>query len=78
MLARMRRATVRISDELDARLRHEAERCGSTVSELIREALEAHLGPRMRRRLVAAAAGASGQDGVSTQVEEIFASEAGQ
>jgi hypothetical protein len=32
----------------------------------------------MRRRLVAAAAGASGQDGVSTQVEEIFASEAGQ
>jgi predicted DNA-binding protein len=76
MLARMRRTTVRMSDELDARLRREAERRGQTVSELIREVLKAYLDPGVRRRLVAAAAGASDQGDVSVRVEEILASEA--
>ena len=44
MLAYMQRTTVKLSDELDARLRHEAQRRGTTVSELTREAIEAHLG----------------------------------
>jgi predicted transcriptional regulator len=77
MLAYMRRTTVKISDELDARLRHEAERRDMTVSELTREALEAYLEIGPRRKLRAAAAGASGRDDVSVRIEEILASEAG-
>ncbi len=71
----MKRTTVKISDELDARLRHEAERRGRTVSELTREALEQYLVVRPRRHLGAAAAGASGRDDVSERIEEILASE---
>jgi predicted transcriptional regulator len=76
MLAYVKRTTVKISDELDARLRHEAERNGTTVSELTRQALEAYLRMGPRRRLRAAAAGASGRDDVSVRIEEILASEA--
>ncbi len=36
----MQRTTVKLPDDLDARLRHEAERRGITVSELTREAIE--------------------------------------
>jgi hypothetical protein len=39
---------VKLTDELDARLRHEAERRETTVSELTRGAIEAHVDiPRM-------------------------------
>ncbi len=77
MLAYMQRTTVKLPDELDARLRHEAKRRGTTVSELTREAIEAHLGgSRARRRLLAAAAGASGYDDISERIEEILADEA--
>jgi predicted transcriptional regulator len=72
----MKRTTVKISEELDARLRHEAERRGKTVSELTREALESYLHLEPRRRLGAAGAGASGRDDVSVRIEEILASEA--
>jgi len=76
MLAYMRRTTVKLPDELDARLRHEAERRGTTVSNLTREAIEAHLGgSRARRRLLAAAAGASGCEDVSERIEEILIQE---
>ncbi len=76
MLAYMQRTTVKISDELDARLRHEAQRRGLTVSELTREAIEAHLGgPRRRRKLLAAGAGASGDGGIAERIEEILAAE---
>jgi predicted transcriptional regulator len=77
MLAYMKRTTVKISDELDARLRHEAERRGMTLSGLTREALEAYFRTGRGRRLRAAAAGASGQDDISVRIEEILASEAG-
>jgi len=40
----MKRTTVKIPDELDARLRHEAKRRETTISEITREALESHLG----------------------------------
>ncbi len=40
----MKRTTVKLPDEIDARLRHEAERRGITISELTREAIEQHLG----------------------------------
>ena len=50
MLAYMQRTTVKLPDELDARLRHEAQRRGVTVSELTREAIETLLeAPRGRR-----------------------------
>ena len=73
----MKRTTVKITDELDARLRHEAERRGTTVSGLTRAALEEYLGVGGRRRLKAAAAGASGRDDISERIEEILAGEVG-
>ena len=76
MLAYMQRTTVKIPDALDARLRHEAERRGVTISEITREALEAYLvGSGRRRRLGAAKAGRSGATDVSERIEEILAAE---
>ena len=76
MLAYVRRTTVKIPDALDARLRHEAERRGVTISEVSREALEAYLvGSPGRRRLGAAKAGRSGATDVSERIEEILAAE---
>ncbi len=72
----MQRTTVKLPDELDARLRHEAERRGSTVSDLTREAIETFLGAQKgRRRLLAAGAAASGRDDISERIEEILAAE---
>ena len=77
VLAYMKRTTVKLPDDLDARLPHEAERRGSTVSELTREAIEAHLGGgRGRRKLIAAAAGRSGSHDLSVCIEEILRNEA--
>ncbi|HSJ20992.1 MAG TPA: CopG family transcriptional regulator [Nocardioidaceae bacterium] len=74
----MVRTTVKLSEDIDARLRHEARRRGMNVSALTREAIEAHLGGRhtehSRRDLLAA--GASGHDDISERIEEILASEA--
>ncbi|MCB9388031.1 MAG: CopG family transcriptional regulator [Acidimicrobiia bacterium] len=79
MLAYMKRTTVKLSDDLDARLRHEAQRRGVTVSTLTREAIEAWLSaPTGRRRLGAAGAGASGRTDISERIEEILAAEVGQ
>ncbi len=73
----MRRTTVKLPDELDARLRHEAARRGTTIAALTREALEAHLGVNSRRRLLAAGAGQSGRSDVSEQIEAILTEELG-
>lgn len=76
MLAYMKRTTLKIPDSLDARLRHEAQRRGVTISEVSREALEAYLvGTGGRRRLGAAAAGRSGHHDVSERIEEILVAE---
>jgi predicted transcriptional regulator len=72
----MKRTTVKLPDELDARLRHEAERRATTVSELTREAIEAHLGvSKGKRRMMAAAAGHSGHSDISERIEEILRAE---
>lgn len=72
----MVRTTVKLPDELDARLRHEARRRGTTIAEITRAALEAHLGATgTRRHLGAAAAGRSGRSDVSERIEEILRSE---
>ena len=76
MLTYMKRTTVKLPDELDALLRHEAQRRGMTVSELTREAIATHLGRATgRRRLGAAGAGRSGRSDVSERIEEILAAE---
>jgi predicted transcriptional regulator len=71
----MKRTTVKLPDELDARLRHEAQRRGVSVSDLTREAISRHLGLEPRRRLLAAGAARSGQSDVSERIEEILATE---
>jgi predicted transcriptional regulator len=71
----MRRTTVKLPDDLDARLRHEAQRRGVTIAEVTRTALEEHLGVGRRRRLGARAAGRSGRSDVSRRIEEIIAAE---
>ncbi len=73
----MKRTTVKLPDELDARLRHEAARRGTTISELTREAIEVHLGVGARRRLLAAGAGHSGQSDISERIEELLRLEIG-
>lgn len=76
MLAYMKRTTIKLPDELDALLRHEAQRRDMTVSELTREAIESYL-RGSRRRFGAAGAGRSGHDDISERIEEILASEIG-
>jgi predicted DNA-binding protein len=71
----MKRTTVKLPDELDARLRHEASRRGTTVSEITREAIETHLGGK-GRRLIAAKAGRSGRRETARRIEEILRREA--
>lgn len=74
MLAYMKRTTIKLPDELDARLRHEADRRGITISELTREAIEAHLGGRpVRRRLLSAGSGNSGLTDISERIDEYLA-----
>lgn len=75
----MKRTTIKLPDELDANLRHEAQRRGMTVSALTREAIAAHVGgaPGGRRRLRLMAAGSmdSGEGDLSVRIEEILAEE---
>lgn len=72
----MKRTTVKVPDDLDARMRHEAQRRGLTVSEITREALESYLGGR-KRHLSFAASGRSGRHDVSVRIEEILTREWG-
>jgi len=71
----MKRTTVKLPDELDARLRHEADRRGMTISEITREAIERHLG-KGRRSLMAAKAGRSGRRDTARRIEQILRKEA--
>jgi predicted transcriptional regulator len=72
----MRRTTVKLPDDLDAKLRHEATRRGSTIADVTREAIEAHLGGSSRRNLIAAKAGRSGWRDTARHIEEIIRQEA--
>ncbi|MBI3973482.1 MAG: ribbon-helix-helix protein, CopG family [Chloroflexi bacterium] len=73
----MKRTTVKLPEDLDARLRQEAARRRTTIAEVTREALEAHLGPGEHRRLIAAKAGRSGRTDISERIEEILLREVG-
>jgi hypothetical protein len=71
----MKRTTVKLPDDVDARLRYEAERRQTTVSALTREAIEAFLGVGSRRTLLSVGAGDSGQSDISERIEELLREE---
>jgi predicted transcriptional regulator len=76
----MKRTTVKLPDDLDARLRHESERRGRTVSDLTRDAIDRYLGGsdgQGKRQLLAAGAGRSGHQDISDRIEEILSKELG-
>ncbi len=75
MLAYMQRTTIKLSDDLDCRLRHEAQRQGITISEVSRTAIEMYLGSPKRRTFLAAGAGASGHGSIAEQIEDIIRNE---
>lgn len=64
-----------IPDEVEARLKHLAELRAVTVSEVIREALEEHVG---RRRLHAAGSGSSSRGAIASRIDEVLAQEWGE
>ena len=68
----MKRTTLKLPDDLDARLRGEARRRGVTIAEITREALEHHLGVGARRQLRAAGIGRSGTGDLAERIEEIL------
>jgi predicted DNA-binding protein len=74
----MKRTTVKLPEDLDARLRHEAAARGATISEVTREAIAAYLGDKGQgRKLLAARAGRSGSSRISERIEQILAEELG-
>lgn len=82
MLAYMKRTTVKVDDETDARIRQEADRRGLTVSEWVREAVTEHLpggsvDGQQRRTFRVAGAGASGRSDISVRIDELLAGMAG-
>ena len=68
----MKQITINLPDELDARLRREAESNEVTVSLLIRVAIAAHLGGGPVRELRAAGAGNSGRSDISQRIDEFL------
>lgn len=74
----MKRTTVMLPDEALARLRHESRLRGSSVSEIVRDAVERHLakgdaGSRGRRQLGFFAVGEGGPADASERVDEYVA-----
>ena len=68
----MKQITINIPDELDARLRREAESKEVTLSLLIRAAIAAYLGGGPVRELGAAGVGNSGRSDISRRIEEFL------
>jgi hypothetical protein len=70
----MKRTTVSLPDDLAQSLRREARRRDVSVSEVTREALQAHLGlePGHRRKLSFAALGRSGRASTARDMEELL------
>jgi len=73
----MKRTTLNLPDEIDAKLRHEAALRGTTIAEIAREAIEAHLGGGRKRRLIGAKSGRSGRHDIAERIEEIIRREVG-
>jgi hypothetical protein len=75
MLVLVEWTTVRLPEDVDRATRHEAALRGMTVSEWVREAIEAHLPVEHGRRLRFIGAGRSGETDISERVEEILAAD---
>ena len=72
----MKRTTIKISEDLDAKLRYIAAQRNGTLSEVIREALETYVNGGPPRGLLFVGAGASGDtSGIASRIEEILAEE---
>jgi hypothetical protein len=71
----MKRMTVQLPDDLDARLRTEAQRRGATIAEVTRAALEEHLRGGPARRLDVAVPDRTGRSDFSEHIEVIIAAE---
>lgn len=71
----VKRITVKLPDELDARLRHEAARRGVSISDVTREALYEYLDVREQRILHSVGTGRSGRTDVSERIEEMLREE---
>jgi Ribbon-helix-helix protein, copG family len=69
----MKRTTVKIPDDLDRRLRQEAERLGLSMSEITRQALEARLGTRRPILMSMVGSSSSGRTDLAARSEEIVA-----
>lgn len=70
MLYAMRRTTIMLPDEIDARLRFEARRRGVSLADVTREALEKHLPPTPRDLAFFAVGDGSPRD-ASERVDEL-------
>lgn len=70
----MKRTTVMLDDEVDARLRREARRRGTTVSALVRDAVEQAYGPEARPRpaLAFIGIGDSGLGDASERIDDLL------
>lgn len=73
----MKRTTITVPDEVFEALKREARRRSSTVSEVARQAILAHLGlqPVRPRHIPFAALGSSGHRHTARDIEEILARE---
>jgi predicted transcriptional regulator len=73
----MKRTTVTLSDDLATVVQREAQRRRLSVSEIVRQALEAQFGiaDGQPRRLPFADLGRSGQPAIAERVEDILAEE---
>jgi hypothetical protein len=71
----MKRTTIKLPDDVDALLRREAARRGTTVSAITREAIESYLGVGIPRQLYGTGAGGSGRVDISRRIEEILLEE---
>ena len=69
----MKRTTVKIPDELDSKLRREAQRMGMTVSEVVRQGIEMRVGGSRRPILRSLAGSLKDGDGtLSRRIDEII------
>jgi predicted DNA-binding protein len=71
----MKRVSVQLPDDLDARLRDEAQRRGVTIAEITRAALEEHLRGGADRHLDATIPDRSGPSDLAEHIEVIIAAE---
>jgi hypothetical protein len=71
----MMRVTISLPDDLASRLRREARRRSTAVSEIVRDAVQSALGDTGAKRIAFAGVGSSGASDISERVDEILRDE---